>query len=459
MRTALPHFSRFIMTFRMSNGETFQLQESDIQIQTKSDKSLNEYLPAEKVNDGNALDGTGTESPTRNLKEATITESPIRTPKDRTRSIICLQLVSAVLAIIIIVMAATFGSLISELKKQAEATKQATDELQTKITHNTAATQRLNEMEVIVEEMPAAFQAFNATVIQADSDGKEGRAIMQQHINNITTTNQNQQTRIDGLESYRRNFSVAIQEQSTRISHLEGTLQTMNYYIEQLLYHTSGLSLPRDCYDVSFVPNTRDGTYTIYPYGTPNSSVTVYCTFDSDGAWTVIQRRFTGALDFYRPWSDYKTGFGTANKEYWLGNDFIYELTTINDCEIKFILTAVTGKTRYASYTTFYISDETEGYKLTIEGFSGNAGNSMEKHNGMKFTTYDRDNDTPSGNCAETFHGAWWYWDCLSSNLNGRYYSDGRGPNLDGISWSSWIGFGNNQKYSLTSTTMKIKRK
>ena len=99
----------------MSNGETFQLQESDIQIQTISDKSLNEYLPAEKVNDGNALDGTRTESPTRNLKETTITESPIRTPKDRTRSIICLQLVSAVLAIIIIVMAATFGSLISEL--------------------------------------------------------------------------------------------------------------------------------------------------------------------------------------------------------------------------------------------------------------------------------------------------------------------------------------------------------
>ena len=96
--------------------------------------------------------------------------------------------------------------------------------MQTKITHNTAATQRLNEMEATVEEMPAAFQAFNATVIQADSDGKEGRAIMQQHINNITTTNQNQQTRIDGLESYRRNFSVAIQEQSTRISHLEGNM-------------------------------------------------------------------------------------------------------------------------------------------------------------------------------------------------------------------------------------------
>ena len=54
------------------------------------------------------------------------------------------------------------------------------------------------------------------------------------------------------------------------------------------------------------------------------------------------------------------------------------------------------------------------GYRLHIDGFSGNAGDSMmitgsHNHNGMKFSTRDRDNDGVSANCAQLYKGGWWF--------------------------------------------------
>ena len=70
----------------------------------------------------------------------------------------------------------------------------------------------------------------------------------------------------------------------------------------------------------------------------------------------------------------------------------------------------------------------------------------------MKFTTYDRDNDKDSGNCASQYKGAWWYKHCHHSNLNGRYLKAGE-KSSQGMSWYLW----KKDYRSMKKTEMKIR--
>ena len=70
----------------------------------------------------------------------------------------------------------------------------------------------------------------------------------------------------------------------------------------------------------------------------------------------VIQRRGDYGEpreDFYRNWTDYKHGFGDHDKEFWLGNDNIHELTKSGDMKLRVELEAWNGMTAWAEYDTF----------------------------------------------------------------------------------------------------------
>ncbi|XP_062575730.1 ficolin-1-like [Saccostrea cucullata] len=163
----------------------------------------------------------------------------------------------------------------------------------------------------------------------------------------------------------------------------------------------------------------RDGVYKLHVASEVKS---VYCDMSTDGGgWTAIQRRQDGSTDFYRTWSEYKQGFGDPSKNYWIGNDAIYELTKNKDQELRVDLQRFNGDKAYAQCSTFYIADEDTKYKLNVSGFSGTAGDSLKYHNGYKFTTKDQDNDGYSGNCAVSNKGGWWYRVCAYANLNGQY--------------------------------------
>ena len=85
---------------------------------------------------------------------------------------------------------------------------------------------------------------------------------------------------------------------------------------------------------------------------------------------------------------------------------------------------------------------------------SGDAGDSLEYHNGIKFSTKDRDNDLePGGSCAQHCKGAWWYNGCHYSNLNGLYLRGSHTSIGDGVNWYHWRG----DYYSLQKTEMKIR--
>ncbi|XP_049297522.1 fibrinogen-like protein A [Anopheles funestus] len=143
-----------------------------------------------------------------------------------------------------------------------------------------------------------------------------------------------------------------------------------------------------------------------------------------DGGWIVVQNRFNGTESFYRNWKDYEAGFGNLDGEFWLGLERISTLVNNGrEWEIMFWLKNFAGVTQYSQFSKFMLGNATEQYILKQAGqYSGNAGDSIGRHVGNKFTTYDRDNDPASYNCAKKHRGGWWYHNtCITSNLNGVY--------------------------------------
>ncbi|XP_076839355.1 microfibril-associated glycoprotein 4-like [Brachyhypopomus gauderio] len=215
---------------------------------------------------------------------------------------------------------------------------------------------------------------------------------------------------------------------------------------------------PTDCSDVYANGQTLSGVYTIYPAG--EIPVQVYCDMgclgkDSEGRWTVFQRRMDGSVNFYRPWKHYKNGFGNKSGEYWLGLENLYQLTLKRKYELRVDLQDFEGVTVYARYSSFSVESETEGYKLHVSGFiNGGAGDSMAYHNEQKFSTFDKDQDAHKElNCARSYLGAFWYNACHHANPNGIYLW-GRDGTIFAIgnAWFHWKGYD-----GLMSIVMKIR--
>ncbi|XP_076070830.1 microfibril-associated glycoprotein 4-like [Mytilus galloprovincialis] len=183
------------------------------------------------------------------------------------------------------------------------------------------------------------------------------------------------------------------------------------------------VSRPMECYDIPFKAN---GVYVIYPTDRIHPKP-VYCVLQDGIKWTVIQRRFNGSVNFTRNWTSYKSGFGNVNGEYWLGNEYIHLISSNGRHKIRFQLWKANGTNKYADYSTFSIGNEANKYLLTVNGYSGTAGDSLinvgsqGKAAGKRFSTFDSDNDPDSRNCAALVHGGWWYSMCEYADLNQLY--------------------------------------
>ncbi|XP_071142730.1 fibrinogen-like protein A [Mytilus edulis] len=171
----------------------------------------------------------------------------------------------------------------------------------------------------------------------------------------------------------------------------------------------------KDCTEIKKYKATS-GVYQIFPK--KKEGVKAYCDMDTDGGgWTIIQKRYDDSVNFQRNWTECENGFGNVNGEYWLGNKYIHRLTSSGTYELRIDLTDKNNNKKYATYTTFVVGDAASQYKLTIGGYSGDAGDSLSYHNGMNFSTADRDNDLHSSNCAKS-QGPWWFKSCSHSALN-----------------------------------------
>ncbi|CAH3159748.1 unnamed protein product, partial [Porites lobata] len=210
-------------------------------------------------------------------------------------------------------------------------------------------------------------------------------------------------------------------------------------------------SVYKNCAEIYQFGIKINGVYKINPDGL--GEFEVYCDQKTaGGGWTVFQKRQDGSVDFYRPWDDYKRGFGNLNGEFWLGLDKIHRLTVSGSYKLRVDLEDLHGSTAFAQYSSFAVTSERAKYQLSLGSYSGTAGDSLAYHRGYPFTTKDHDNDSSgSTNCAVTCKGAWWYNNCHYSNLNGLYLH-GK-VNDQGISWYHW----KKNYYSVKRSEMKIR--
>ncbi|KAM9414990.1 angiopoietin-1-like isoform 1-T2 [Salvelinus alpinus] len=210
----------------------------------------------------------------------------------------------------------------------------------------------------------------------------------------------------------------------------------------------------RDCADLYQAGFHKNGVYTININAQETKKV--HCNMETaGGGWTIIQRREDGSVDFQKTWKEYKTGFGTVSAEHWLGNEFVYLLTSQRQYALRVELTDWDGHQAFSLYDRFHIDSEKRNYRLFLKSHSGTAGrqSSMVIH-GADFSTKDMDNDNCMCKCALMLTGGWWFDACGPSNLNGMYFTKGQHVGkLNGIKWHYFKG----PSYSLRATTMMIR--
>ncbi|NXO73023.1 ANGP1 protein, partial [Phainopepla nitens] len=157
----------------------------------------------------------------------------------------------------------------------------------------------------------------------------------------------------------------------------------------------------RDCADVYQSGFNKSGVYTIY-INNVSDPKKVFCNMEiAGGGWTVIQHREDGSLDFQKSWKEYKMGFGSPSGEHWLGNEFIFAITSQRQYSLRIELMDWEGNRAYSQYDRFHIGNEKQNYRLYLKGHSGTAGkqSSLILH-GAEFSTKDADNDNCMCKCA-----------------------------------------------------------
>ncbi|KAM8970293.1 fibrinogen beta chain [Sarcophilus harrisii] len=317
---------------------------------------------------------------------------------------------------------------------------------------------------------------------------------------------------VNGFSSELEKHELYIQE--TVNTHIPNNLQVLRSILENLRSKiqklesdvsaqmdycrnpcTVSCSIPvvsgKECEEIIRKGGDTSEMYLIHPDGFVKP-YKVYCDMKTEnGGWTVIQNRQDGSVDFGRKWDAYKNGFGNiaSNEdikkycglpgEYWLGNDKISQLTKMGPTELLIEMEDWKGDKVKAHYGGFTVQNEGNKYQISVSKYRGTAGNAlmdgasqlvgenrtMTIHNGMYFSTYDRDNDgwitsDSSKQCSKEDGGGWWYNRCHSANPNGRYYWGGhytwdmaKHGTDDGVVWMNWKG----SWYSLKKMSMKIR--
>ncbi|GFU06555.1 hypothetical protein NPIL_592422 [Nephila pilipes] len=289
---------------------------------------------------------------------------------------------------------------------------------------STTMKQELNDFSrrLLVLEM----QTTNMTLQRCREDGETYKSRMM--IQNLDLRLSQIDHRIDEsmklLESNRKsnenalwNYRDALANMARRTHNMSGEITMLNNAQTSLRQDMDKFikHLPKDCSlqiqsGITLIQVPRLGP------------LEVYCDISPDGGpWILVQNRFNGSESFFRDWTEYKSGFGQLNSEFWIGNEALHLLTDKRPMKLHIDMWDMQDNYLYVEYETFRVRSEMDQYAIEISNHSGNASDALTSHNGMGFSTFDRDNDASSANCAVHHTGGWWYQHCHRADLNGRY--------------------------------------
>ncbi|XP_062555109.1 angiopoietin-4-like [Armigeres subalbatus] len=170
------------------------------------------------------------------------------------------------------------------------------------------------------------------------------------------------------------------------------------------------------------------------------------------GDWLMVLQRLDGTETFNRNWTDYRNGFGTPGREFWLGLERLHQLTKNSPYEVLMEMEDFAGNYGYARYSKFSVGSELEQYSVKELGtHSGTASNSFATHKGRTFSTAETGT---SKDCAKTYTGGWWYYPgvCYDTHFSGIW-----SKNND---WTSivWKKFGSPDNLGLKFARMMIRK-
>ena len=115
-----------------------------------------------------------------------------------------------------------------------------------------------------------------------------------------------------------------------------------------------------------------------------------------------------------------------------MGNEEISVLTNkdTRPYKLRIEMLSAGNHQRSAEYRSFSLDSESQFYTLHVSGYSGDAGDSLQYsdntngmsiyQNGMKFSTFDQDNDNRvNESCCQMYGNVgWWFKACFQCCLN-----------------------------------------
>ncbi|EDO42219.1 predicted protein, partial [Nematostella vectensis] len=108
----------------------------------------------------------------------------------------------------------------------------------------------------------------------------------------------------------------------------------------------------------------------------------------NSGGWLVVHRRFDGSVDFYESMSRYRSGFGEAYGEFWLG---LEKMSASKQTQMLLVeLRNNENDYAYSLYDNAFLEPKSPfRLYLGFAGFQGTAGESLSYLDKKPFKTKD----------------------------------------------------------------------